>query len=162
MIFRYFSAVLLFLLCSTELKSYISEPGKGRSQQAASFLTVLSLWFLLTLLKWVFPLVPVFWLFWWEVAAMPPGAQCQQPWQPTLGLPPRTKLPSDFTKTERLGARSFRRTVIFRALFIAKPGTPLLKIITQMWHMFCCKFSVELFPVISKINETLHSTFFRI
>lgn len=156
MIFRYFSAVLLLLLCSTETKSCISEPRKTKSQQAVSFLTVLSLWFPLTLLKWVFPLVPVFWLFWWEVA------QCQQPRQPTLGLPPRTKLPSDFTETERLGVRSFRRTVIFRALFIAKPGTPLLKIIIQMWHMFCCKFSVELFPVISKINETLHSTFFRI
>lgn len=120
MIFRYFSAVLLFLLCSTELKSYISEPRKGRSQQAASFLIVLSLWFPLTLLKWVFPLVPVFWLFWWEVAAMPPGAQCQQPWQPTLGLPPWTKLPSDFTKTERLGGEIFSKNCNFQSPFYCK------------------------------------------
>lgn len=42
---------------------------------------------------------------------------------------------------------------------MAKLGKAPLKIIIQMWHMFCCEFSAELFPVISKINETLHSTF---
>lgn len=83
----------------------------------------------------------------------------QQPALASLWLPPRTTLSSGFTKIQGLGVRSFRRTAIFRSLFIAKLGNAPLKVIIQMWHMFCCEFSVELFPVIFKINETLHSTF---
>jgi len=56
MTFSYFSAALLFLLCFTEMESCLSKPRKGRSQQAASFLAVLSLPFPVTLLKTGFPL----------------------------------------------------------------------------------------------------------